>query len=86
MILDKYGLPLILLGLCIYGGVAMYKALRASETARIQDAKDSLELYREDSAKAEMSREGIKTGLNDMKSSNQEMANEIRNLVREIRK
>jgi hypothetical protein len=56
MVLDKYGLPMVLLGLSIYGGIGMYKALRASEAARIQDAKDALKQYREDAEAAQRGR------------------------------
>ncbi len=67
MLVDKYGLPLVLLALSIYGGVGMYKALRASEkarmddikaseAARVQDAKDTLAQYRLDAVAAEISR------------------------------
>lgn len=54
---EKFGLPAVLLALSIYGGIGLYKALRASETARIQDAKDALASYKVDMEKAEISRE-----------------------------
>jgi len=56
MILDKYGLPLVLLGLCIYGGLGLFKALRASEAARLQDAKEMNAQYRLDVIAGEASR------------------------------
>jgi hypothetical protein len=59
MVLAQYGLPIVLLALSIYGGLGMYRALRASEAARLQDAKDALAQYRADSEKAQEARKEL---------------------------
>ena len=55
-VLEKHGLPVVLLAVSIIGGIKLYNALRASETARIDEAKKSLIDYKTESDAREKAR------------------------------
>lgn len=53
------GLPTAMLGLAIYGLTSLSSKLSASEKARVEDQKEMLKNYREDSEKAAISRQAL---------------------------
>lgn len=66
--LDRYGLPLVMLAIALYVVKVLYSALRASETARIEDKEHTLSQYRADFQVAMEQRQLIAQKLDEQTS------------------
>lgn len=72
--IDKYGLPLVMLGIALFVIKVLYNALRASETSRIADKETALGVYRADFVAAQDTRNAMIAETRETKEALREFA------------